>query len=361
MVLAVVGTGLVAGTALVTARAEVFFPEMSPNEGTLSQLVLISTGGVLLFIGAVHWRRWRLGGDRVELALVLASWFTVDAAVSYGVGQLWRVSWWDYHAYLVAGFASAAWAVLASYRRTRSTERTLASVSLRDPMEHITRGYPEALRTLVGAVEAKDRYTHGHSARVADLSTRIGLHMGLDPDTLRGLSQGAILHDIGKLAVPDHILNKPGSLTYEEWEWVRSHPVSGWEIVNRAPSLQDAQAVVRHHHERWDGGGYPDRLVGEEIPLTARIGAVADVWDALTSDRAYRPAWPADEALPYIVAGQGHLFDPQCVEAFVDLMVARGVSAVKAEVDPEVLTRAAEACHPKRRRIGRQVRGRRAS
>jgi HD-GYP domain-containing protein (c-di-GMP phosphodiesterase class II) len=344
---------LVGGSAIITARPDTVLASPLPAEETVTHAVLIVSALVLLLTGAVHWRRWRLGRDRVELALVLACWLSVDAIVAFEVGPLWRVSWWDYHAYLLTGFGSAAWAVLAGYRRTRSAETALASISVRDPMEHITRGYPEALHALVGEVEAKDRYTHGHSARVADLSTKIGLHMGLDPDTLRGLSQGAILHDIGKLTVPDHVLNKPGSLSDEEWVWVRSHPVSGWELVNRAPSLHDALDVVRHHHERWDGSGYPDRLVREEIPLTARIGAVADVWDALTSDRAYRPAWPADEALPYIVAGQGHLFDPQCVEAFVDLMMARGVSVVQAEVDPEVLTRAAEACHPKGRRAGR--------
>jgi HD-GYP domain-containing protein (c-di-GMP phosphodiesterase class II) len=340
-------TALLAGVATAVILDPTVWAGATPLPGEIigSHVLAAVTGGVLLLVGAVHWRRWRMGRDRVELALVLACWLGVDATVSFELGRLWRLSWWDYHAYLLAGFAAAAWAVLVGYRRTRSVHGALSSVSVTDPLEHLARGYPEALHALTGAVEAKDTYTRGHSERVADLSSRLGLHLDLDPDTLRGLSQGGFLHDIGKIGVPDQVLNKPGKLTGDEWDWITAHPVVGWEMASRAPSLRDSLAVVRHHHERWDGSGYPDGLTSTEIPLAARIAAVADVWDALTSDRAYRPAWSAEEALAYVVAGRETLFDPTCVEAFVDLLAHQGVGSLRAAVDPQALAAAAEACH----------------
>ncbi|MGH2675904.1 MAG: HD-GYP domain-containing protein, partial [Actinomycetota bacterium] len=316
-----------------------------PGEETIATALALGSGLILLILGARHWTRWRLGRDRVELSLVLACWLSADAVVSLKLGQLWRLSWWDYHAYLLAGFAAAAWAVLVGLRESRSAQQAVGSISVRDPLEHIDRGSPEALHALTAAVEAKDPYTHGHSGRVARLAVGIGERLGLEADTLRRLAQGAQLHDIGKIGVPDAILNKPAELTAEEWEWIRAHPQVGWEIASRAPSLRSALEVVRHHHERWDGSGYPDGRVATDAPLMARIAAVADVWDALTSDRAYRPAWPADQALTHLVAGSGQLFDPACVEAFVDLVSGNGVAAEHADLDRAVLAAASEACH----------------
>ncbi|HZB04518.1 MAG TPA: HD domain-containing phosphohydrolase [Actinomycetota bacterium] len=318
-----------------------------PGESILTHLVAVGAGSALIVAGAVHWRRWRLGLDRIELALVLACWLSADAVVSFELGTLWRLSWWDYHAYLLAGFAAAAWAVVAEAGRIRSPARALASISMVDPLEHIARGNPEALNALTAAVEVKDRYTHGHSARVAELSTRIGDRIGLGPDELRRLAQGALLHDIGKIGVPDGVLNKPGPLEEGEWKVIQSHPVVGWEVASRAPSLKAALSVVRHHHERWDGSGYPDGLGGADIPLAARIAAVADVWDALTSDRAYRPAWPVDQAISHIAGAAGSLFDPLCVEALCDLAMVRGLTPERTDLDLEALVAAARACHPR--------------
>jgi HD-GYP domain-containing protein (c-di-GMP phosphodiesterase class II) len=308
-----------------------------PGEPSARQVLIFGSAAALVATGWIHWRRWRLSRDRVELALVLASWLSVDALASLELAELWRLSWWDYHAYLLIGFAAAAYAVLAASRRTRSIEGALTSISLRDPLEHIRHGYPEALHALVGAVEAKDRYTLGHSARVAELSNRIGMVLGLGPDRLRGLTQGALLHDVGKIGVPDHILNKPGALTPEEREWIEQHPMAGWDMAVRVPSLRDALVVVRHHHERWDGGGYPDRLAGEDIALAARIAAVADVWDALTSDRAYRPAWEEERALTLIMDERGEQFDPHCVDAFLQVLAGRDQTREQTRTNPEHL------------------------
>ena len=139
----------------------------------------------------------------------------------------------------------------------------LDGVFASDPMAHISRGYSETLRALIGAVEARDAYTHGHSARVAELSVSVGLLLGLRPAALRALAEGAYLHDVGKVGIPDHVLNKPGTLTDEERAWIQEHPIVGTDIVGRAPSLREALKVIRQHHERYDGGGYPDGLAGD--------------------------------------------------------------------------------------------------
>lgn len=283
-----------------------------PGEEQIRTGLLVVSGITLLIVGAVHWRRWQMGRDRIELALVIASWLTMSALLSLAYGTFWRLSWWDYHIYLLSGFAAAAWAVVAGYRGSRTLAGAVGGITMSDPMEQVAHAQPDALHALIGAVEAKDPYTHGHSARVADLSTRIGLRLALEPDVVRGLHQGAYLHDVGKISIPDQILNKPGDLDPEEWEQIQRHPEVGWDLVSRADSLHGALSAIRHHHERWDGSGYPDRLGGVDIPLSGRIVAVADVWDALTSDRAYRPAWDLDRAVSHVAAASGTLFDPAC-------------------------------------------------
>ena len=203
---------------------------------------------------------------------------------------------------------------------------------------------------LIGAVEVKDRYTHGHSRRVAELSSKIGMRLELEPEELRGLHQGACLHDVGKISVPDQILNKPDELTDEEWEEIKRHPVVGWDLAQRAPSLRDSLAAIRHHHERWDGTGYPDRLEGIDIPLAGRIVGVADVWDALTSDRAYRPAWDPERAIEHIATGAGSLFDPLCVEAFLNVVTGSGSYPAPGSADVEATYRESLVRHRTTRR-----------
>jgi len=316
-----------------------------PGEAGIRLVLVLVAALVLVALGAVHWQRWRLGLDSMQLALVVACLLSAGALLSLQLGRLWHLAWWDYHAFLLAGFAAAISVVLTGYRRTRTLQEVLGGVFASDPMAHISRGYSETLRALIGAVEARDAYTHGHSARVAELSVHLGLRLGLGPAALRTLAEGAYLHDVGKVGIPDHVLNKPGALTDEERAWIQQHPIVGSDIVGRAPSLRDALTVIRQHHERYDGGGYPDGLAGEEISLFARIVAVADVWDALTSDRAYRAAWPPDRALRHLEAGRGTHFDPRCLDAFLALMAARGHRPGNGDGDPAVADAAAEACH----------------
>jgi HD-GYP domain-containing protein (c-di-GMP phosphodiesterase class II) len=317
-------------------------------EETLRSVLTYVVAAVLGVTGFGYLRRWHLSRDPVQLALVAANWLAAEALLSMHLGALWHLSWWDYHALLLVGFGAAVYAIVTSYRRTRTIERSLAGLFLTDPLDQIELTQPDALTALVAAVEAKDGYTHGHSARVAEMSVRIGRSMGLGAKDLRRLAQGAILHDIGKIGIPDEILNKPGMLTPEERARIEEHPVIGWDIVRRAPSLRDALAAIRHHHERVDGDGYPDGLARDHIPLAARIVAVADVWDALTSDRAYRPAWSAERAVAHMASSRGSHFDPTCLDAFLALMADEGLAPAPAG-DPgrsaEVVAEAAEACH----------------
>jgi HD-GYP domain-containing protein (c-di-GMP phosphodiesterase class II) len=304
-----------------------------------------AVASVLLFmVASVHWRRWRLGKDPVQYALMLSAAMSIAALVSLRIGQMWRLSWWDYHGFLLAGFAGAVYAVATRARRTRAVDDVLSATFDADPMTHIVDGYPDALKTLVQAVEIKDRYTHGHSERTSKIAVQLGLHLGLDGDTLRALARGAYLHDVGKIAIPDDILNKPGALTHDERAVVETHPQVGYELVAPASELGEALPVVLHHHERWDGTGYPRRLAGSDIPLIARIAAVADVWDALTSDRSYRAGLPPQVALAHLVAGRASHFDPKLVDAMLSLAADWGY-VVAGEGEADAAWQAAETCH----------------
>jgi HD-GYP domain-containing protein (c-di-GMP phosphodiesterase class II) len=280
-----------------------------------------------------------------QFAVVLAATAAIAAIIAFEHGKFQHVSWWDYHGYLMAGFGGAVYAVF----RRRGDERTLTdllnSAFADDPFEHIVSGYPEALRSLVRAVEVKDTYTHGHSQRTARMAVELGMSMGLAPDQLRVIARGAYLHDVGKIGIPDNILNKPDTLTPEEWKIIQTHPQLGFELASAAPSLKEALPVILHHHERIDGMGYPGGLAGADIPLEARVVAVADVWDALTSDRAYRKGWSPDMALAHIRDGAGTHFDPQVVAALVRLVGGWGIDDGQKPGTANVAWQAAETCH----------------
>jgi response regulator RpfG family c-di-GMP phosphodiesterase len=180
----------------------------------------------------------------------------------------------------------------------------------------LAEAYRATLRALVAALEAHDQETHGHSERVVNFSLRLGRELGLDEEQIRSLEFGSLLHDIGKIGVPDAVLRKPARLTEDEWAEMRLHPIHGRQILRGIAFLEGASRVVAQHHECWDGSGYPLGLRGEEIDLNARIFAVADAFDAITSDRFYRAGRSYDEALAELDAYAGRQFDPRVVEAF---------------------------------------------
>ena len=169
---------------------------------------------------------------------------------------------------------------------------------------------------LANAVEAKDTMTEHHCQRLAGLAHLLATAVELDPVSIKGVVFGALLHDIGKIGVSDGILRKTGALTDDEWIEMRRHPIIGEQICRPLASSREFAPIVRHHHERWDGGGYPDRLKGEEIPIGARIVGLVDAFDAIVHDRPYREAGSLENAMVEIVAGAGHHFDPELVERF---------------------------------------------
>lgn len=179
--------------------------------------------------------------------------------------------------------------------------------------------YDQTLYALMSALDARDRETEGHSLRVSRLACLMGEKVGLPNDQLKALERGALLHDLGKIGISDTILHKPGKLTEDEWKIMRTHPDIGARIVERIPFLQDCMPVVRYHHERWDGTGYPLGLKGNDIPVFARIFAVADVFDALTSKRSYRKRSTPEEAFAYLREQSNVLFDAQIVDALAEL------------------------------------------
>lgn len=192
--------------------------------------------------------------------------------------------------------------------------------SLRHTNRELNTAYHETIEGWSRAMDLRDRDTEGHTQRVTGLTMALAVRMGIPDERMADIRRGALLHDIGKIGVPDEILLKPGELTPDEWVIMRSHPSLAYELLSHIEFLRPALDIPYAHHERWDGSGYPRGLKGEEIPLAARMFAVVDVYDALVSDRPYRSAWSEEQALDYIRAGSGTHFDPQVVEVFLEML-----------------------------------------
>jgi putative two-component system response regulator len=176
--------------------------------------------------------------------------------------------------------------------------------------------YDKTIEGWSNALDLRDKETEGHTQRVSEMTQQLGRAAGLDEEALLQIKRGALLHDVGKLGIPDSILLKPEALSATEWAVMRKHPVYAYEWLSSIEYLHNALEIPYCHHEKWDGTGYPRGLRGEEIPLSARLFAVVDVWDALTSDRPYRKALSKEETWKYICGQSGKHFDPKAVEAF---------------------------------------------
>lgn len=191
---------------------------------------------------------------------------------------------------------------------------------LEDSKEQLEQAYLDMVQTLRYTVEAKDSYTRGHSDRVSEYSVLIGEKLGLPAEQIKTLRIGGLFHDIGKIGIPDSILLKPAKLTDEEYSQIKNHPSIGAHILGSAAIFQDIIPIVKHHHERYDGNGYPSRLKGEEIPYLARIAAVADTFDAMTSRRSYRGPIDIEHVKEEIKRCEGTQFDPQIAEVFIEIL-----------------------------------------
>jgi putative nucleotidyltransferase with HDIG domain len=229
-----------------------------------------------------------------------------------------RVIWFAVVAVFAALYAALALLVRrASWtlQRQSSTLRT-RSRELMDSYRRLEESSLEAIESLNATVDAKDPYTAGHSARVQRIALAVAEELGVPRERLDAVRFGGLFHDIGKIAVPDSLLTKPGALNDDEYALIKRHPSDGAEIVAKFGRLREAVPLIRHHHERWDGKGYPDRLVGDAIPPEACVVGIADAWDAMTTDRPYRPALTVEQAAAEVRRCRGTQFSPAVVDAF---------------------------------------------
>jgi len=193
-------------------------------------------------------------------------------------------------------------------------------VKLREANTQLLSAYEATIEGWSHALDLRDRETEGHSRRVTQLTVKLAQALDMSDEEIMHIRRGSLLHDMGKIGIPDSILHKPDKLTEEEWTIMRKHPQLAYDMLYPIEYLRRALEIPLNHHEKWDGTGYPRGLKGEEIPIVARLFAVVDVWDALTSDRPYRPAWSQEEALTYIREQSGRHFDPQVVDLFFKLI-----------------------------------------
>jgi putative nucleotidyltransferase with HDIG domain len=260
----------------------------------------------------------RAVGPAIGAYEIYADPAAVDALIGSRRTMLWIA---------VCGVFGALWAALALLVRRAShtlrrqnDELRIRAESLLDSNRRLEESALEAVESLNATVDAKDPYTAGHSQRVQRIALALGEELALAPERLDALRFAGLFHDIGKLGVPDAILTKPGPLTGDEFELIKRHPDDGARIVARLRRLQESVPLIKHHHERWDGTGYPDGLAGDAIPLEAAIVGLADAWDAMTTDRPYSPAQSVEEATEEIVRCRGSQFAPAVVDAFLAVL-----------------------------------------
>jgi PAS domain S-box-containing protein len=202
------------------------------------------------------------------------------------------------------------------------SERKFAEEELQTAHQSLQDAYERTIEGWVRALDLRDQETEGHTQRVTELTLEFARKVGFSEEDLGHIRRGALLHDMGKLAIPDEILQKPGPLSEVEWVKMRRHPIYAYELLSPIAYLQPALDIPFSHHERWDGSGYPRGLKGEEIPLKARLFAIIDVWDALSSDRPYRKRLPRKDVVAYLRKYAGKLFDPQLVKVFLGMIEA---------------------------------------
>jgi HD-GYP domain-containing protein (c-di-GMP phosphodiesterase class II) len=270
---------------------------------------------------------WRAG--RTYLLTRRSSDVIVAAGVVWLIGAQYALlnftmmdaAWWAGHALEVAGIGMVGIPAALDLRHASASRPLVGDLRAADLVEHEQAFLGGRVRALLVRLGEKDPSTEGHTRRVATLAVELGERLGLPEGRLRQLALGGLLHDMGKLSVPNEILNKPGRLTDEEFAEIRRHPTAGRELLSELGGFQPLVLdLVESHHERLDGNGYPNRVPAGELDLAVRILTVADVYDALTADRVYRDAWPAERALALLDDETGHAFDPVCVGALRSLL-----------------------------------------
>ncbi len=271
--------------------------------------------------------------SRIPMQAVLALVFLllVEAQLEMILGPVWTLAWWQYHFSMLIAVGLAFWVLNLQRAHGQSLRSILESTLELEVKVGVELEQAETIAALAAAVEARDENTRGHNMRVAELAVTIGRELGLPTHVLRVLARAGMLHDVGKIGIPDAVLSKPGPLDDSEWTVIKRHPDLGVAILSRLPRLRREAEVVAAHHERVDGSGYPRGLRGTAIPIEARIIAVADTYDVLISDRPYRKARTHDESIRILREESGKL-DGAVVEALLRLLgeTRPGDSTVRA-------------------------------
>lgn len=282
-------------------------------------------GKRLITIGILLFNTWTVYR---HLITYMASRFSIQLAIMYSTGWMntaqivlittspSNLGWWVYHILLFLSVIAVTLMIIGELKHAESLSVSVKRLYRADPDSWIQTYLTASVKDLVLKTESKDAYTAGHNYRVTVYALKLGEELGLSSAQLRSIAQGGLVHDVGKLHIPDYVLNKPGKLTDIERQLIEKHPVDGYNMCKRLGFMIEELAIIRSHHEKWNGSGYPDRLVGEDIPLLARVTAVADVYDALTSSRSYRKAMSHEQAMHIIIEESGIHFDPKCIEAW---------------------------------------------
>jgi putative nucleotidyltransferase with HDIG domain len=367
-------------TAIVALDTLVMSLRLTPGHRSAYRLLFNMAGGSLAIWISGHIFFWLAGTASVPVGFTLERLLVPSSAlaVSYFLLNTWLISialsfergvsafsiWRTSFVWLVLNYVGGASVatLLVSYTRdlnltalgiivpllliTYLTFRTSMG-RLEDANRHVTQLnelYLSAIETLAMAVDAKDQITHGHIRRVQVYATELATRLGVtDERQLKAIEAAALLHDMGKLAIPEHILNKPGKLTAGEFETMKRHSDIGADLLSSIPFPYPVVPIVRHHHENWDGSGYPNRISGTDIPLGARILSVVDCFDALTSDRPYRPRLSTEAAFAILQERRGTMYDPLVVDAFAAAYSSIAPSATRAGEDARTLVPASSA------------------
>jgi len=310
----VLALGAYAAVAILNTWVIAKLPLPNPPYSTVLAIVSIA---LFLFAAARQARTFRLTRLGSQASLVVAFVFLADAVVAMVGFPLWSWGWWYYHLLMLASVCLAVRALYVERARGQSLRSVVEAALELEVLVDSEVFDVEVVAALVAAVEVKDRETQGHNRRVANLCVRIGHELGMTASEQRALARSGLLHDVGKLGIPDAILHKQGPLTEAEWVVMKTHPEIGLRILQRCGHFKRELLAVLYHHERMDGHGYPHALAGDAIPIEARIVAVADTYDVLTSDRPYRQARSADEARRVVEEeSAGHL-DARLVQALL--------------------------------------------
>jgi HD-GYP domain-containing protein (c-di-GMP phosphodiesterase class II) len=283
--------------------------------------------GLFMFAALRQARSFRIARLASQASLVASFVLLADAAAAMFLFRVWTFGWWYYHLLMLAGVCIALRALMLERAQGKSLRSVLEGALQLEVSVDAEQFDVDVVAALVAAVEVKDRETQGHNRRVADLCVRIGRELGVTVTEQRVLARAGLLHDVGKLGIPDAILHKQGPLNDSEWRVMKTHPEIGLTILGRVGHFKRELLAVLYHHERIDGSGYPHGLIADAIPLEARVVAVADTYDVLTSDRPYRKARDVSDALCVVQAEAGTHLDRKVVSALLAVLEAGGLLA----------------------------------